>query len=309
MNKPLFAILLSTYNGEKYLPAQLDSLFQQTVQDFILVARDDGSSDDTNTILQDYAQRFPEKVHLVSGNDANLGACNSFAVLMEYVLANKTELGLQQAYMMFCDQDDLWRNDKLETQWQAMTQREQEAPGEPVLVHSDLAVVSEDGKTIAESMARYQGLETERNRFHHVVLSNLVTGCTAFINEELVRRALPVAKGAMMHDWWLAMVATAFGSVCFMEQALVKYRQHGDNVIGAREKLPDGLRNASFWKRVVQPKANPHLRDVAKQAGIFRRWFADQLSFNQRMSLVGASCLSIRIGVVQRLIFKLLRKF
>ncbi|MEQ8954202.1 MAG: glycosyltransferase family 2 protein [Gammaproteobacteria bacterium] len=309
MATPQLAILLSTYNGETYLAEHLDSLLDQSMHEFVLVVRDDGSQDGTWEILQDYAGRYPQKINLVPGNNTNLGASNSFSVLMEYVLQHKAALGLEKAYMMFCDQDDVWRRDKIELQWRAMQQCEQDHAEQPVLIHSDLAVVSADGDLMAESMAHYQGLETERNRFHHVVLSNLVTGCTAFFNEALARRASPIAGDATMHDWWLALVATAFGRVHYMEQSLVQYRQHGANVIGAREKIPDGLRDKSFWKRVVQPGANPHLAEVARQAGVFRRYFGNQLGVRQRTSLIAAACLAVRVGVIQRLLFKLLRKF
>ncbi|MCG8415391.1 MAG: glycosyltransferase family 2 protein [Pseudomonadales bacterium] len=309
MRTPKLAILLSTYNGEKYLTAQLDSLFDQTMQEFVLVVRDDGSSDGTTAILDEYCKRYPERIHLAPGGDTNLGASGSFSCLMEYVLQHKEELCLENSYMMFCDQDDVWQNNKLELQWQAMKECEKQFQGKPILVHSDLAVVSEDGELIAESMAHYQGLELERSSFHNMAVSNLVTGCTAFANEELVRAALPISRDAMMHDWWLALVAAAFGYVYFIPQRLVDYRQHGENVVGAKQRTDRDLRKSSVWKRLISAKPVKHFSDVARQARAFRKRFAEQLGLIDSIKLRIIGRLDVQVGLLQRLFFRLARRF
>ena len=100
------AVLLSTYNGEKFLGEQLDSLLAQSHKNFILVVRDDGSRDRTVSILESYAGDHPERIHLLSRDGVNMGASAGFAFLVDYVLKNKKLLGLKSTYMMFCDQDD-----------------------------------------------------------------------------------------------------------------------------------------------------------------------------------------------------------
>ncbi|MED5529744.1 MAG: glycosyltransferase family 2 protein, partial [Pseudomonadota bacterium] len=235
---PKIAILLSTYNGTKYLEEQLDSILNQTYSNYVIVARDDGSYDDTIQLLNKYAKKFTDKFHLLEQDLLNLGASDSFSYLIEYVLENKQSLGLESAYMMFCDQDDIWSLEKIDKQIDEMIKVEKHQTGTkpiPVLIHSNLRVVSEDKSLIAESFVHYQGLEIERNRFTNLVISNVVTGCTVFINEALARKAVPVSKEAIMHDWWLSLVASAFGKLVFIDAPLVSYRQHDTNAIGAKE--------------------------------------------------------------------------
>lgn len=304
------AVLLSTYNGAKFLREQIDSLLAQTHSNFLLVVRDDGSSDGSYALLTEYAEQQPERLHLLPDDDDNYGASGGFAFLVNYVLENKAALGLESAYMMFCDQDDTWYPNKIETQLGAMLAAEESAgEGVPVLIHSDLEVVSEQNTAIAKSLIRYQGLEIERNRFPNLVISNLVTGCTALINESLAEKALPIPTNAIMHDWWMALVATAFGRLVFLDTPLVHYRQHGNNTIGAKEFTKVSVTNVSLWRRLLVRKPNDHLMEVAVQAAAFRKRYGAELSTRQRWSLRICAGMGIRIGLVQRLMYRLARRF
>lgn len=312
-NAPALAVLLPTYNGEKYLTEQLDSLLEQSYSNFRIVVRDDGSSDNSAELLKQYASENPNRFCLIQsaeGSTTNLGASASFSFLIKYALENKALLGLDKAYMMFCDQDDLWFPDKIERQMQLILQTEQEL-GEsmPVLVHSDLRVVSEEKELIAESLARYQGLETERNRFCNIVISNLVTGCTALINESLAYKALPVSADAIMHDWWLAMVASAFGKLLYMDEPLVHYRQHGQNTIGAKEHHRATPRRLDHLQRVFSLTPNIHLQEVAHQAKAFSERFGEELSAHDRAGLKQAAKMSNSIGFLQRIAYRRARQY
>ncbi len=305
--KPALAILLSTYNGERFLGEQLDSLLGQTRRDFIIVARDDGSSDGSRQVLEQYAARHPRHFHLLASDSINRGACASFALLMQSALDQAGALGLQSAYLMFCDQDDIWQAGKIERQMAAMRAAEADDPSLPVLVHGDLEVISADKLSIAPSFAAYQGLEPRRNGLTGMTISNLVTGCTALVNEALARRALPIAADAIMHDWWLALTASAFGKVVYLEQALVQYRQHGANTIGARRHTRPKLTRWSHWRRILTEGANPHLCEVGRQARAFLRQNRAQLSASQRRGLQLCVLLRLRQGLLQRLIYRLAR--
>ena len=140
--QPKIAILLSTYNGAKFLHDQLASILSQSYANFVVVVRDDGSSDSSLDILSDYSARHPEKFHLRISDNANLGAKGSFSYLIEYVLENKRKLGMEHAYMMFCDQDDIWYDSKLETQVSAMLATESDDHSVPVLTVSCLESLS-----------------------------------------------------------------------------------------------------------------------------------------------------------------------
>ncbi|MFT7470188.1 MAG: glycosyltransferase involved in cell wall biosynthesis [Kiritimatiellia bacterium] len=304
------AVLLSTYNGEKFLAEQLDSLLAQSHKNFILVVRDDGSRDRTVSILESYAGDHPDRIHLLSRDGKNMGASAGFAFLVDYVLKNKESLGLKSTYMMFCDQDDTWYPQKIEKLLAAMLTTEADNDSTlPIIVHSDLEVVSEQNTVIAKSLISYQGLEIERNSFPNLVISNLVTGCTALINESLAEKALPIPENAIMHDWWLALVATAFGKLVYLDIPLVHYRQHGNNTIGAKEFTKVSVVSRSLWRRILARKPNEHLIEVSIQAAEFHRRYGSQLSGRERLSLRLCMGMGIKIGLVQRLMYRLARRF
>ena len=309
---PKIAILLSTYNGTKYLEEQLDSILNQTYSNYVIVARDDGSYDDTIQLLNKYAKKFTDKFHLLEQDLLNLGASDSFSYLIEYVLENKQSLGLESAYMMFCDQDDIWSLEKIDKQIDEMIKVEKHQTGTkpiPVLIHSNLRVVSEDKSLIAESFVHYQGLEIERNRFTNLVISNVVTGCTAFINEALARKAVPVSKEAIMHDWWLSLVASAFGKLVFIDAPLVSYRQHDTNAIGAKEFVKSTPVDRSFWQKTLGCKSNAHLSEVARQAADFRNRFGQELTTHDNIGLQISSCMGAKVGILQRIFYRIARRF
>lgn len=304
------AVLLSTYNGEKFLREQLDSLLAQSHQNFILVVRDDGSHDGTVSILESYARDYAEKIRLLPCDGENRGASGGFAYLVEYVLSNKETMGLDSAYMMFCDQDDTWFPEKIEKQLAAMLVEEAESGATlPVLVHSDLEVVSEKNEVMSSSLISYQGLEIERNKFPNLVISNLVTGCTALINQSLAEKALPIPENAIMHDWWLALVATAFGKLVFLDMPLVHYRQHGNNTIGAKEHSKEPVVSMSLWRRILTRKLNEHLLEVSIQAAAFHRRYGSQLSARERLGLRFCIGMGIKLGIVQRFMYRVARRF
>jgi hypothetical protein len=178
----------------------------------------------------------------------------------------------------------------------------------PVLVHSDLQVVSESNEVIAESLIHFQGLEIERNQFPSLVTSNLVTGCTALINESLATISVPVAEHAVMHDWWMAMVASAFGKLIFLDTPLVHYRQHDANTIGAREHVKPKRFSRSYWQYVLRLTADQHLLEVGLQATEFRRRFGPQLTLRENLGLRISACMRIKIGIVQRGCYWILRR-
>ena len=130
MKQKTTAILLATYNGEKFLREQLDSLLQQTYSDWTLYIHDDGSTDSTKEIIKEYEQKY-ENITMLR-YPSQKGAKNNFMSLLERVEAN---------YYLFCDQDDVWRKDKVEKEMARMMVLEKDFPGKPVLVFSDLYVV------------------------------------------------------------------------------------------------------------------------------------------------------------------------
>jgi glycosyltransferase involved in cell wall biosynthesis len=219
-------ILLATCNGASYLPEQLDSLLAQTCRGWRLLVRDDGSSDGTREILENYRSRHPDVIIIIPDEGQNLGACGNFSRLLEQADA---------PYVMFCDQDDVWLPDKIELTLAAMRELERQHGAEtPQLVHTDLMVVDGRLNRLGDSLWLFQCTEPQRlTKLNRLLMQNFATGCTVMINRALRDLAVPVPVEALMYDWWLALVATAFGRVAAVERPTVLYRQHGRNDIGA----------------------------------------------------------------------------
>lgn len=299
-------VLLPTYNGAKFLAEQLHSVLTQTGVEVSLLCRDDGSTDASPDILRDFETRFPRHITVLRDDLGNLGASASFSYLMDAALSSGG--GTPPApYIALSDQDDIWHSDKLATCVTSIQKLEQSKPGQPALVHSDLRVISEEGVELAPSMARYQGLQPGRSSLAAQVLSNTLTGCTSLMNRALLETGLPVPPQAIMHDWWLSMVASALGSRHYLDLPLIDYRQHTSNAIGAKAR-DEPVAFRSIIHRLFDDRHSEIFRLNAQQASAFLAVYQDRLSFKQRITLRMAKVLAWPFPPVQRLIYRLLRK-
>lgn len=226
-NNPRVDILLSTYNGEEFIHQQIESLFEQTYQNWRLIVRDDGSTDGTLDIVRQYIKDYPEQIILHEIVGGNLGPCQSFSVLLAQCTAG---------YIMFCDQDDVWLPNKIYAFMAKMLVVENETGNAlAVLVHSDLIVVDENLKPVAKSLWKHQGLLPRKmEKIENLLIQNHVTGCATMINRRLADLSSPIPAGVIMHDWWLALVAITCGRLVAIPDATIKYRQHGNNDVGAK---------------------------------------------------------------------------
>jgi Predicted glycosyltransferases len=249
MNRPQrdVVILLSSYNGARFITEQVESIRRQTLVSWTLLARDDGSSDGTARILESLAGAEP-RITLLRDGRGNLGPAHSFGVLMEAAL--ETGAG----YVAFADQDDVWQPDKLEHQLETLRARETAlGSAVPLLVHSDLSVVDEELRLLHRSFLGSQRLGPDRGAPLPTLLTqNFVTGCTTLINRALLRAALPLPQ-VVMHDWWLGLCAAAMGEILRCPRATVLYRQHGANAAGSRwwmlASLDAALHPVRWWRR------------------------------------------------------------
>lgn len=300
-------VLLPVYNGARFLAEQIDSILAQTHRQLTVLCRDDASTDDSANILARYAAQFPHRVHVLSDALGNLGARGNFSHLMNEALAFEPTAEPQPlCYFALADQDDLWHPEKLATLLGAMQQLEGDRPEIPALVHSDLQVVDKDGCVIAPSMARFQGLRPDRDRFAAQLMSNTLTGCTALMNRALLTRSTPVPPQSIMHDWWISLVASALGRRKYLPLALVDYRQHGQNTIGAKEYVKPVARR-HFFARIMDDRHHEVFLANAAQADAFLAHFAPLLSAHQRTALHLARGLAVHFAPWQRVLFRLLR--
>ena len=222
-------IIMATYNGEQYLAPQIESILNNTFQNIRLHIFDDGSTDGTAAIAGRYAQRHPEKIYFRT-NQENKG------VIRNFLDAAAT---LEGDYYMFCDQDDIWLPDKIQKTLSFMEEQEAALPdGTPVVVFTDAKVADASLTVTAPSFQRQSGYHTQALDFAHLLMENKLNGCNTMFNraaqEKLTPQEFPSA--IRMHDWWLALIGSAFGRVAYLDEALMLYRQHEKNVVGGKSR-------------------------------------------------------------------------
>lgn len=210
-------ILMAAYNGEKYIAEQIESIINQSYEDWTLYIRDDASTDSTRIIIRQYIRKYPNKIRLYT-NMENSGSpkSNYFELIKN-----------SDADVIFtCDQDDIWEKDKVE-----ITLKEFESIDKPFLIHSDLTVIDDENNVIFPSMIKAQHIDTSRTALNQLLVQNIVTGCTMAFNRALAD-ILVEPELLPVHDWWIAAVASVFGSIKFIDKSTIRYRKHRNNVCG-----------------------------------------------------------------------------
>lgn len=208
------SVALCTYNGERFLKEQLNSIASQIRQPDELIVCDDGSSDDTLVILERFASEAAFPVHIVR-NACRLGVSANFQQAVRRCTGELTALS---------DQDDVWLPDKLHTAELAFLTS---AHPEKLLFCTCLQYVDSDLKPLGFSAI------PNRTDFANAVAENIATGCTVVFGSEIMKLFLHADAGSMvMHDWWLYLLAAAFGEIEYDAKSSVLYRQHGNNVAG-----------------------------------------------------------------------------
>ena len=268
-------ILMGTYNGEKYLRAQIDSIFDQSFRDFKLLIKDDNSQDCTSEILKEYKKNLPKKVDIIFNHSSPYGSKLNYSSL----------INLSQApYIMLADQDDVWLPTKVEKSIKAIQELEVRYPNDiPLLVHTDLQVVDESLNSIAPSFWTYSRLSHRNTSLNRLLVQNVITGCTVIFNRALADIASPIPDEALMHDHWLALTTSALGYIGVIEEATVLYRQHGTNVLGAKKwrwTIPNILREA--YKILYQPEGKKKIKQYYQQAKALHRAVSSQIKGREK---------------------------
>lgn len=239
-------VLMSTYNGEKYLVEQIDSVLKQKDVFLNMVIRDDGSTDKTIKIIKDYTERY-DNVKLIIGK--NLGPSQSFLTLLS--------IAPDADFYAFCDQDDYWKDRKLIEAIKII--KSNSVIDEPVLYYSNLVVT--DSKLKPCRLALKQGNKVPGK--YSSLIDNQVTGCTIVMNRSLVkiiRYKRP--KECTMHDTWCNIVGSFLGKVIYDENSYIFYRQHESNVIGMSKKRKYiGNIKEHIW-RLKNREMKPRLRNA-----------------------------------------------
>jgi len=251
------SVCLATYNGEKYLKQQLESILDQSYLPDEVIVVDDASSDLTVEILKSFQEKckslHPQILWNLQLNRFNQGPLKSFNQALELA---------QGDFIFLCDQDDIWSNHKIELMLNHyVTKKEQNIIDKEnrYLLYSDCSLIDDNGRIFEKSLFQCQQKKAITNLSSSTVLSemnsrttentsslfiqNVITGCCAMLTKELRDFALPIPHSVYMHDWWLGLMAANSGQLDFIPQQLVYYRQHSHNANGETPLLSlKGLR-------------------------------------------------------------------
>lgn len=260
-------ILMATYNGENYIRDQLESIINQSYIDWRLIIGDDCSTDNTVNIIKEYQNKYPQKIFIYENPVGSGSAKANFYGLLSRITSD---------YVMFSDQDDVWLPEKISITL-AMMQAYEKKYGEdnPLLVHTDLAVVDKTLNILCDSLFNMQDMDYKRDSFNNILVQNIVTGCTMMINKPLVKLLYEIPQRSVMHDMWFALTAAAFGKIVFLAHPTMLYRQHENNVEGA--KNVNSFKYIA-WKLFSGRKIHNNLLLNYAQAGEFLRIYGDSLN-------------------------------
>lgn len=264
-------ILLAAFNGFPFIASQIDSILAQSHKNIHLIIRDDASTDSTKRVLEMYAHQYPDRITLLP-SDSQLGVKGNFSCLMAHSNGN---------YIMFADQDDIWEEGKVAKTLEKMKELEKQYSSDyPILVHTDLKVVDRDLNILSPSFWQYYKIDPLKGQtLNRLLMQNVVTGCTIMINRSLLQLATPIPEKSVMHDWWLALVASAFGQIEPLLKSTMLYRQHGNNTLGAQKYL-----SYSYIKQGISRIRLPEMGKQAQAQELLMR-YGDRLDKYQRKML------------------------
>jgi len=219
-------IVMATYNGEKYISEQLDSIvnsedFNNHIKNIIIV--DDCSTDNTINIISTYCAKYKNIIFTPCG-ERKLGAAKNF---------EKGILLSSAPYVMLCDQDDIWLPNKISKSFEKIVELERREGNVPSLVFSDVSVVNSGLDVIYDSFLDLNKINNMPS-IEFLCFNNIAPGCTMILNRTLIGIAFPMPENVIMHDWWLLLYALFCGKIDILYEQTMLYRQHGNNTVGVK---------------------------------------------------------------------------
>lgn len=269
-------VLMAVYNGSAYIREQIDSILNQTYENWHLTISDDGSTDGTDLIADEYAAKYPEQITRVYSGVRFGNARDHFMWLSENCTSR---------YMLYSDQDDVFNPEKMSRLMDAMQNAERQWGRDlPILVFSDQTVVDEKLNVIEPSLMRCQKQAFDSFDYHALLIQNVVTGGAMMVNRPLCSLAVQCRsrERIIMHDWWMAATAARFGKIIYLDEPLSLYRQHGGNSVGAKRVGSAGyiagmMGNLRGVREMILRKKS--------QAGVFEETYTALLTAEDRQFL------------------------
>ncbi|RZL62214.1 MAG: glycosyltransferase family 2 protein [Pedobacter sp.] len=281
----VLTILMATYNGSAFLERQLNSIVNQTFSNWELVIRDDGSEDETLTIIETFCQK-DNRIKLIDYGNIHGSACRNFSQLFDWAYQQNKN------YILFADQDDIWLNNKLERSLVEMLKNESRyGASMPLLLYSYLSFIDENDQPIKAVLPLPAILELP------VLLNeNYAWGCTIIINQAAIKKIKHIPFSSVNHDYYIALVIAAFGKNILLNDHLILYRQHQKNVSGNINKM-------TFWSRLsryvrVKDSMFKPLLDNYKLIDSFYNIYKSDLSAKQ-MEMIGEYLENYKAGFWQ----------
>lgn len=222
--KPMVQILMATYNGEKYIRKQIDSLIGQTYKNWKLFIRDDGSSDSTVDIIREYAKTDRRISFIVNSSEVHSWQTNFQELIF---CADKNA-----DYFMFCDQDDIWFDDKIEYYIKAMKKTEGQNPDKPVVIYADMDIIDGNDVKTCDSLNRVYPM-----RLSHITdsfFAHRLYGCNEMFNKKVLELIILVLDNLyverMAHDGLVVKITAADGGIVrYLPKTTMHYRRDGNN--------------------------------------------------------------------------------
>lgn len=267
-------VIMATYNGERFVGEQIESVMKNEGVNVYLHIFDDGSADRTLEIIREYAGRYPSRIY-VEENAQNLRVTKNFLSGIQRVMEHEHEA----EYFMCCDQDDVWDPDKISRTLKRMHQMEKRfGTDRPLFVFTDAQVVNESLTELKSSFYKSQHYQVHKTDPAHLLMENKCIGCTTMINRSFAPYLWELPDHARYHDWWLALIAASFGNISFLPRCTLRYRQHSGNVVGSTGFVAYIVNRITGLK-----KQKESLLENKKQAEEFLAVFHDALSPHKRM--------------------------
>ncbi len=321
-------VLMSTYNGAKYISAQLDSILSQPYESIHILIRDDGSSDETISIIESYQADYPNRIQLLKGD--NIGVIPSFWSLLQHA-------DRRAAYFSFCDQDDVWMSHKADTSVRLLQSLEIEKQESQQAVsfnenkngfsnHTVPAMVCTDTQLTDGQLnptVVWPGMPHLKPSFYNALIQNIAVGATVSFNHAALSLLVDTKQtvnisSIQMHDWWAYLVISCFGKIHFEHQPTIYYRQHGGNAVGGeanayqkiKKKWNSFLKHRGDKKLLVQQAKEFHrvygsqMTDVQMRDQL-ERFIAPRATLSARVRYL-SSCKLFRQSLTEQLLFRIL---
>ncbi|EJP21822.1 glycosyltransferase, group 2 family protein [Peptostreptococcaceae bacterium AS15] len=284
----LVSVIVATYNPNIFwLEKQLNSINNQTYSNIEVVLLDDCSKYEKYFDIKETTgiiRRFPLRIYR---NDKNLGSNKTFEKLVNFASGD---------YIAFCDQDDIWNNEKI-----VVLVNEIENSPNTLLAYSDMKIIDDNDNIISNSMSTYRKrhvfLEGD-NLFKQLIYRNFVVGCTMLVKRDIVLKSLPFVD-SMVHDHYIALFASCFGNIKFVNKPLITYRQHANN----QTSVLKGVNDKKDYEKLQIDVFNNHIKDlenknelitnmkfsheivIAKRWGLKRKIWWNKFDFNSMITI------------------------